>query len=198
MLPTLFTHLVLATLSGTIVNVSVSVAKYDRLEDLEDHVVDCLASVADLTVFGRTIDFLHAGTQTYLVDPIWDQLRQNAEYCIIFRDCIEVLHSQEGLEGCHSQYSPRGPRSSESRDHGVRRCFCGSPQSMRFYIQERRGRSIATAQSGRLEAPGAFVLAVIRLKPATRKKDRWQMWYPVSAFARNRMDRRPCPSPSSP
>ena len=93
-------HLVLTALSGTTVNVSVSVAKYDRLEDLEDHVVDYLASVTDLKVFGCTIDFLHADTETYLVDPIWDQLRQSAEYCIIFRDCIEVLHTQEGLEGC--------------------------------------------------------------------------------------------------
>ena len=93
-------HLALTALSGTIVNVSVSVAKYDRLEDLEDHVVDYLASVTDLKVFGCTIDFLQADTQTYLVDPIWDQLRQSTEYCILFRDCVEVLHTQEGLEGC--------------------------------------------------------------------------------------------------
>ena len=30
-------HLVLTALSGTIVNVSLSVAKFDRFEDLEDH-----------------------------------------------------------------------------------------------------------------------------------------------------------------
>ena len=53
-------HLVLTALSGTTANVSLSVAKFDRFEDLEDHVVDYLASVTDLKVFGRTIHFLQA------------------------------------------------------------------------------------------------------------------------------------------
>ena len=56
-------HLVLTALSGTVVNITMSVAKFDRFEDLEDHVVDYLASVTDLKVFGRTIDFLQADTQ---------------------------------------------------------------------------------------------------------------------------------------
>ena len=86
--------------SGTIVNVSLSVAKFDRFEDLEDHVVDYIASVTDLKVFGCTIDFLQAATQTYLENPIWEKLQQSMEYCILFRDCSEVLHSQECLEGC--------------------------------------------------------------------------------------------------
>ena len=59
-------HLVLTALSGAIANVSLSVAKFDRFEDLEDHVVDYLASVTDLKVFGCTIDFLQVATQTYL------------------------------------------------------------------------------------------------------------------------------------
>ena len=95
-------HLALTALSGTIVNVSLSVAKFDRFEDLEDHVVDYLASVTDLKVFGRTIDFLQVTTQTYLDNPIWEKLQQSMEYCIIFRDCSEVLHSQECLEGSMS------------------------------------------------------------------------------------------------
>ena len=98
--PVMDCRLVLTALSGTIVNVSLSVAKFDRFEDLEDHVVDCLASVTDLKVFRCTIDFLQADTQTYLENPIWEKLQQSMEYCIIFRDCSEVLHSQECLEGC--------------------------------------------------------------------------------------------------
>ena len=98
--PVMDCHLVLIALSGTIVNVSLSVAKFDRFEDLEDHVVDYLASVTDLKVFGCTIDFLQVATQTYLENPIWEKLQQSMEYCIIFRDCSEVLHSQESLEGC--------------------------------------------------------------------------------------------------
>ena len=58
-------HLALTALSGTVVNVSVSVAKFDRFADLEDHVVDYIASVTDLKVFGCAIDFLQVDTQTY-------------------------------------------------------------------------------------------------------------------------------------
>ena len=51
---------------------SLSIAKFDRFADLEDHVMDYLISVTDLKVFGCSIEFLHLTTQTYLEDPIWD------------------------------------------------------------------------------------------------------------------------------
>ena len=92
-------HLVLTALSGTVVNISMSVAKFDRFEDLEDHVVDYLASVTDLKVFGCTIDFLQAATQTYLENPVWEKLQQSMEYCIVFRDCCEVLPSRNASKG---------------------------------------------------------------------------------------------------
>ena len=110
--------LVLTTLSGMAIHVSLSVAKFDRFEDLEDQVMDYLASVTDLAVFGCSIDFLHLATQTYLEDPIWDKLQQSKEYCIIFKDCSETLHTQELLEGCpiynvplavHVPMNPEGP-----------------------------------------------------------------------------------------
>ena len=44
--------LVLTTLSGVTLKVSLSIAKFDRFADLEDHVMDCLISVTDLKVFG--------------------------------------------------------------------------------------------------------------------------------------------------
>ena len=66
----------LTTLSGVTFKVSLSVAKFDRFEDLEDQVMDYLASVTDLKVFGCSIDFLQTATQTYLEDPIWDKLQQ--------------------------------------------------------------------------------------------------------------------------
>ena len=98
--PVMDCHLVLTTLSGTVIKISMCVAKFDRLVDLEDHIVDYLASVTDLKVFGCTIDFLQVVAQTYLEDPIWEKLQQTWEYSIIFRDCREVLPSQENLEGC--------------------------------------------------------------------------------------------------
>ena len=91
--------LVLTALSGVTINVSLSIAKFDRFEDLEDRVMDYLVSVTDLKVFGCSIEFLHLATQTYLGNPIWDKLQQSMEYCIIFKDCSEVLPSQELLEG---------------------------------------------------------------------------------------------------
>ena len=74
--PVMDCSLVLTTLSGVTIKVSLSVAKFDRFEDLEDQVMDDLASVTDLKVFGCSIDFLQTATQTYLEDPIWDRLEQ--------------------------------------------------------------------------------------------------------------------------
>ena len=79
--------------------VSLSVAKFDRFVDLEDQVMDYLASVTDLKVFGCVIDFLQTATQTYLEDPIWDKLQQDKEYTIVFRNCSVILPAQEQLGG---------------------------------------------------------------------------------------------------
>ena len=54
--------LVLTTLSGKVIQLSLSVAKFDRFDDLEDQVMDYLVSVTDLAVFGCAIDFLHLAT----------------------------------------------------------------------------------------------------------------------------------------
>ena len=46
--PVMDCSLVLTTLSGVTIKVSLSVAKFDRFEDLEDQVMDYLVSVIDL------------------------------------------------------------------------------------------------------------------------------------------------------
>ena len=110
--PVMECQLVLTALSGTVVNISMSVAKFDRFEDLEDHVVDYLASVTDLKVFGCAIDFLQIDTQTYLENPVWEKLQRSMEYCIVFRDCCEVLPSRP-LTGMPRRVShPRHPACS--------------------------------------------------------------------------------------
>ena len=91
--------LLLTTLSGVTFKVSLTVAKFDRFGDLEDQVMDYLASVTDLKVFGCVIDFLQTTTQTYLEDPIWDKLQQGMEYTIVFRNCSVILPAQEQLGG---------------------------------------------------------------------------------------------------
>ena len=84
--------LVLTTLSGVTIKVSLSVAKFDRFEDLEDQVMDYLASVTDLKVSGCSIDFLQTA--------IWDRLQQGMAYTVVFKDSSVILPSQEQLEGC--------------------------------------------------------------------------------------------------
>ena len=81
-------------------------AKFDRFEDLEDQVMDYLASVTDLKVFGCSIDFLQTATQTYLEDPIWDRLQQGMAYTVVFKDSSVILPSQEQLEGCPIHHLP--------------------------------------------------------------------------------------------
>ena len=104
--PVMECSLTLTTLSGVTFKVSLSVAKFDRFEDLEDQVMDYLASVTDLKVFGCSIDFLQTATQTYLEDPIWDKLQQGMAYTIVFKNCSVILPSQEQLEGCPIHHVP--------------------------------------------------------------------------------------------
>ena len=95
--------------SGVTFKVCLSVAKFDRFEDLEDRVMDYLASVSDLKVFGCSIDFLQTATQTYLEDPIWDKLQQGMEHTIVFKNCSVILPSQEQLGGCPIHQVPLVP-----------------------------------------------------------------------------------------
>ena len=97
--PVMECRLVLTTLSGTVVEVNASVAKHDRLEDLENHVVDYLA-VTDIDVFGCMLDLIHPTMQTYLDDPVWETLQNNTQFTIVLRDCLEALHSKETFDGC--------------------------------------------------------------------------------------------------
>ena len=108
--PVMDCSLVLTTLSGVTIKVSLSVAKFDRFEDLEDQVMDYLASVTDLKVFGCSIDFLQTDTQTYLEDPIWDRLQQGMAYTVVFKDSSVILSSQEELEGCPIHQVPLAVR----------------------------------------------------------------------------------------
>ena len=104
--PVMEYSLLLTALSGETFQVSLSVAKFDRFEDLEEQVMDYLVSVTDLKVFGCCIDFLQTATQTYLEDPIWDKLQQEMEYTIVFRNCSVVLPSQVELEDCPIHHMP--------------------------------------------------------------------------------------------
>ena len=71
-----------------------------KLEGLEDHVVDYLASVTDLEVFGFT--------QTYLDDTIWETLQNNTQFTVVFVIASKLFIRREPstavhIEICHKQ-----------------------------------------------------------------------------------------------
>lgn len=58
-------QLLLATLAGNEVSIPMNIAQYDRFADLEDHMVDYLATVTWLDVFGSEVDrFIQARRNT--------------------------------------------------------------------------------------------------------------------------------------
>ena len=114
----------LTTLSGETFQVSLSVAKFDGFEDLEDQVMDYLVSVTDLKVFGRFIDFLQTATQTYLEDPIWDKLQQGTEYTIVFRNCSYPAISSRTCGLPYPSHSASSSCPHEPREKCPRRGLC--------------------------------------------------------------------------
>ena len=55
-------RLLLTTMAGNEVELSINIAQFDRFEDFEEHVVDHLATVSELDVFGSGLDFVrHLG-----------------------------------------------------------------------------------------------------------------------------------------
>ena len=105
----------LTTLSGTVVEMSSSVAQYDRFEDFEEQVVDYLASATDPEVFGCALDFIHPTMQTYLDDPIWETLQNNKQYTIVFRNCFEAFHTKEAFDGCPCRDIPKAVKVPASQ-----------------------------------------------------------------------------------
>ena len=87
--------------------------------------MDYLVSVADLKVFGCSIDFLQTATQIYLEDPIWDKLQQGTEYTIVFRNCSVVLPSQAELQKLpYPSHSASSSCLHEPRGNCPRRGLC--------------------------------------------------------------------------
>ena len=142
--PVMECPLLLTTLSGVTFKVSLSVAKFDRFTDLEDQVMDYLASVTDLQVFGCVIDFLQTTTQTYLEDPIWDKLQQGKEYTIVFRNCSVALPEQEQLGGYSIDQVPLAVHVPMNPEEIVPEwAFAGVPRLRRVRDQAHWCRGVA-------------------------------------------------------
>lgn len=118
-------QLLLTTLAGNEVAISISIAQYDRLDDFEEHTVDYLATVSSLDVFGSEMDFIHPTTQENLQDRIWDAPQENTSFTIVIRECVETFHSKEDFEGC-AYRDPKAVRVPAS-DSGVAPAFLAVP-----------------------------------------------------------------------
>ena len=123
----------LTTLSGNEVAVSINIAQYDRFEDFQKYIFKYLASVTDLEVCGREVDFVHPTTQTYLEDHNWEVLQENKHFTILFRDCVEVFKTKEGFENRAFGDIPKAVRVS-ANEAGIipSSAFIAVPQ-MRSY-----------------------------------------------------------------
>ena len=143
--PVMECPLLLTTLSGVTFQVSLSVAKFDRLTDSEDQVMDYLASVTDLPVFGCVIDFL----------PIWDKLQQGREYTIVFRDCSVTLREQEQLGGYPIDQVPKAVHVPMNSEETVPEwAFAGVPRLRHVSVEsgirlmgQRRGKIAGNSAS---------------------------------------------------
>lgn len=75
-------RLVLTTLSGRAIEAP-------RFEEVEENVVQ------------EEIGFVHSAKQSYLENDIWAALQDHKHHTIVFRNCMEALHTQEIFEGPH-------------------------------------------------------------------------------------------------
>ena len=100
-------QLLLTTMAGNEVTVSTNIAQFDRFEDFEEHIVDYLATVSDLDVFGSELDFIHPTTQECLQDHVWDALQENKHFTLVVRECVEIFQSKEDFEDCAYRDYPK-------------------------------------------------------------------------------------------
>ena len=84
-----------------------NIAQHDRLAEIEDNIVDYLATVTKLDVFGCEVDLVHPDTQEHLRDPIWNTLRINTSFNLVVRECMEVCQSKRQFQESEGQEYPK-------------------------------------------------------------------------------------------
>ena len=127
--PVMDCSLVLTTLSGVTIKVSLSVAKFDRFEDLEDQVMLSGLSHSPQSVWVLHRLFANCHIQTYLEDPIWDRLQQGMAHTVVFKDSSVTLSSQEQLDGCPIHQVPLAVQVPMNPEESVPEgAFAGVPR----------------------------------------------------------------------
>ena len=86
-------HLILITLAGEEIQLTVGLQEFDRLNEFENAVLQQLPYIGERCTFGCELDFIHKDTRKRLVDPIWDTLRDN--------NCFNLVVRQSFMEAEH-------------------------------------------------------------------------------------------------
>ena len=78
-------HLILITLAGEEIQLTVELQEFDRLNEFENAVLQQLPYIGESSTFGCELEFIHKDTRKRLVDPIWDTLRDNNCFNLVVR-----------------------------------------------------------------------------------------------------------------
>ena len=68
-------HLILTTLAGEEIQLTIELQEYDRLQEFESAVLEQLPQIGESSTFGCELKFICRGSQQKLADPIWHTLR---------------------------------------------------------------------------------------------------------------------------
>ena len=81
-------YLVLTTLAGEELQLSIELQEFDRLDEFENAALESLPFIGGCSTFGRELDFVNGDTREILVNPIWDTLRDQNNFNLVVRQCL--------------------------------------------------------------------------------------------------------------
>ena len=95
----LILHLILVTLAGEEIQLTLELQEYDRLHEFEEAVIAQLPKLGGSSTFGCFLRFVCSGTQVALADPIWHTLRDHNCFTVISCPCFKEAEHKGQLQG---------------------------------------------------------------------------------------------------
>ena len=92
-------HLILTTLAGEEIQLTLELQEHDRLYEFENAVMAQLPKLGGSSAFGCSLSFVCRDTQEKLMDPIWRTLRDHNSFTVISRPCFEEAEHKGQLQG---------------------------------------------------------------------------------------------------
>lgn len=92
-------HLILTTLAGEKIRLTLELQEYDRLYEFENAVMAQLPKLGESSTFGCSLSFVCRDTQEKLADPIWRTLRDHNSFTVISCPCFEEAEHKGQLQG---------------------------------------------------------------------------------------------------